>query len=148
MQYAFTKEILAEKFQVYNGQFFAGELAAPRFRVGRGARMLGSFGRGVLTVSAYWDVPEDEINKVLLHEMIHVWQVQTLGKADHGRSFKIKAAEINAATGYDIARLTSREGYQPAMKPRRKPERRRTYVIKKKCAEDGLLHILFKLFDD
>lgn len=148
MQYAFTKEILAEKFNAFNDRFFSGELVAPRFRVGRGARTLGSYGRGVLIVSAYWDVPEVEIDKVLLHEMIHVWQSQTLGKADHGRSFKLKAAEINAATGYDISRMTSREGFKPAMKPRRKPERRRSYVIKKKCAKDGLLHILFKFFDD
>lgn len=124
MQYVFTKEILAEKFRSYNEQFFAGELVMPRFRIGRGARLLGSYGRGVLTVSAYWDVPEDEINKVLLHEMIHVWQEQTLGKADHGRSFKLKAAEINAVTGYDISRLSSRTGYKPAMKPRKKSVRK------------------------
>lgn len=134
MQYEFDKAVLEEKFRSFNERFFGGELPVPRFRIGRGARLLGSYGRGVLTVSAYWDVPEVEIDKVLLHEMIHLWQEQSFGKADHGRSFKAKAAEINSATGYDIARLTSREGFTPAMKPRRgtvrKPRRRETVLLR------------------
>ena len=49
-----------------------------------------------------------EVEKVLIHEMIHEWQ-WTVGHSDHhGTWFKLKANEINCLTNnkYNISRVT------------------------------------------
>lgn len=65
----------------------------------------------ILRISTAWDMTDFELEKVIIHEMIHSWQ-WTVGHCDgHGTWFKHKALEINLKTDYKykIARLTSLE---------------------------------------
>ena len=63
----------------------------------------------ILRMSTAWQMTDFEIEKVIIHEMVHSWQ-WVVGHSDHhGKWFKRKALEINAKTDwkYSIARKTA-----------------------------------------
>lgn len=63
----------------------------------------------ILRMSTAWQMSDFEIEKVIIHEMVHSWQ-WVVGHSDHhGKWFKRKALEINAKTDwkYSIARKTA-----------------------------------------
>ena len=68
-------------------------------------------GTCVIRFSTAWQMTDFEIQKVLIHEMIHMWQWVHNYNDHHGRSFKTKAAIINMKTQskYAIARCTKLE---------------------------------------
>ena len=43
-----------------------------------------------------YDMPEIEWQNVLLHEMIHIWQYTCGYEGGHGKTFRMKAKEINS----------------------------------------------------
>ena len=113
-----TTKYLAETFKKYNAMYFNNELPTPTFKVGRGVRRLGCFtyrkinGRFEtmqITVSQYNGLrTQKDIDKTLIHEMIHLWQ-RVNGYSDvHGNSFKRKAQMIKVASNgeIDITRLS------------------------------------------
>lgn len=68
----------------------------------------GKYGICVIRFSTAWEMTDFEVEKVLIHEMIHEWQ-WTVGHSDHhGTWFKLKANEINCLTNnkYNISRVT------------------------------------------
>lgn len=113
----------SKKFDTFNAEFFGGILAAPIFQITKTRSFLGqvswryvpgtirskytSSGRRVrvgdvapsetrLKMSAFYDRPERELENILLHEMIHLWFVQTdRPEIGHGPEFKAEAARIH-----------------------------------------------------
>lgn len=68
-------------------------------------------GTCVIRFSTAWQMTDFEVQKVLIHEMIHMWQWVHNYNDIHGRSFKEKATIINMKTQskYAIARCTDIE---------------------------------------
>ena len=68
-------------------------------------------GTCVIRFSTAWQMTDFEVQKVLIHEMIHMWQWVHNYNDIHGRSFKDKATIINLKTQskYAIARCTNIE---------------------------------------
>jgi len=106
------REILRELERLHarlNIERFDGQLAKVPFRVsGRMRTRLGEVTvdsrspRLVeITISRrHWDRDgSHEIEKTLLHEMVHQWQAESGLKVDHGRSFRRKAKEVGIAPG-------------------------------------------------
>ena len=108
-------------FDKLNKEFFNNALPQPRrieFHFVK--KYLGQFhpegryanhGTCVIRFSTAWEMTDFEVEKVLIHEMVHEWQ-WTVGHTDHhGVWFKHKANEINYLTNnkYQIARLTRLE---------------------------------------
>ena len=62
-----------------------------------------------LNISSAWNMTYFEIEKVVIHEMVHEWQWVHGFNDHHGKSFRRKAALINHATNnkYAIARQTA-----------------------------------------
>ena len=82
-------------------------------------RLYANHGTCVIRFSTAWQMTDFEVEKVLIHEMIHEWQ-WTVGHSDHhGAWFKHKANEINRLTNnkYKIARLTSLENNRVPDRP-------------------------------
>lgn len=112
-----TLDTLNVWFDRFNDSYFGGALERPVFRITRAASYLGNF-QGyrrkppVIRLSVFYDRGEDALRTTLLHEMIHLWQFRTLGKPDHGASFKAKAADIYSRSGgeYAITRRTPVDG--------------------------------------
>ncbi len=122
-----TLDYLRERFAVFNAQCFAGRLSAPRLRVGKSRRMLGSVryrrvatARGKskvenisLTISAAYDLPPQEIDDTILHEMIHLY-ILSLPQRDtstHGTLFRSMMRDFNQRYGCHIT--ISRRGMLP-----------------------------------
>jgi hypothetical protein len=86
---------------VLNARHFGGLLTTPAFRVShRTRRRLGavtvrvegceiSIGRRHVEDDGW-----DEVERTLLHEMVHQWQVEQGLPPDHGRAFRRKAQEL------------------------------------------------------
>jgi hypothetical protein len=62
-------------------------------------------------MSTAYHLTDFEVEKVIIHEMIHAWQWVHGYRDAHGRTFKLKATLINHKTNhkYSIARCTSIE---------------------------------------
>jgi len=105
----------------YNVKYFGGSLCTPKFEISHSTRSLGRFKcnyrvglwakiayNETIIISNYYNRSEREFQETMLHEMIHQWQAETYGVADHGATFKRKAAEINR-DGWAISRLSNIE---------------------------------------
>lgn len=111
-------------FNVFNELYFENKLVKPvSFEYKFKKSFLGQFswkgkyrnnGYSVIYISSAWEMTDFEIEKVLIHEMVHAWQwVNGLENDGHGRYFKMKARQINYATNfkYDINRVTNIENH-------------------------------------
>lgn len=128
-----TTSYLREHFADFNRRYFGGELPVPRFRVTNARTQLGQFScrRAAvgaarwlpswwlrrkladrqapatdyqIKISEYYDVPEEEYQNVLLHEMIHYY-IAYKGIRDtssHGREFRRLMNWLNAEHGWHI----------------------------------------------
>lgn len=90
----------------------------PRLKVGNARTLLGSLRykreRGLLgrtrlvdftlTISAFYDLPQEEIDDTIIHEMIHLFIASQNLKDDspHGHLFRQKMDEINSKYGRHI----------------------------------------------
>ena len=84
-----------------NARHFGGTLAVPAFRVShRMRRRLGevvvAHSGCVIGISRHHVERDgwDEVERTLLHEMVHQWQVENDLRPDHGRAFRRKAREL------------------------------------------------------
>lgn len=86
-------------------------------------------GTCVIRFSTAWQMTDFEMQKVLIHEMIHMWQWVHNYNDHHGRSFKTKAAIINMKTQskYAIARCTNIEN-KVCLKDKKK-EQFKGYIV-------------------
>ena len=113
-----TLAYLKERFAMFNVECFGGVLPVPVLKVGRARTMLGSLkfrkrrsllGRVrcsdfTLTVSSFYDLPQDELDDTILHEMIHLFIASRNMRDDapHGRLFRLKMDELNSRFGRHI----------------------------------------------
>ena len=123
-----TETQIREKFNEFNQLYFDNMLPQPKkiefkfvkkylgqfywsayYRLSNGEINPNAY--SILRISTAWQMTDFEIEKVLIHEMIHSWQ-WVVGHSDiHGKWFKHKALEINAKTNwkYNISRNTAIE---------------------------------------
>lgn len=67
--------------------------------------------KGIWISNTYTMTPE-QVEKILLHEMIHVWCysqgiVRTIGDPGHGMEFEKMRKQVSAASGYDVPKKES-----------------------------------------
>lgn len=114
-----TIEYVTKKFHEYNVQMFGGELPLPVILASRARTYLGRyecdvrrkfFGRTErynhrIRINTVHDFPEDEIDDIIIHEMIHYY-ISHKGLKDtsaHGRFFRTMMADINTRFGRNIS---------------------------------------------
>ena len=128
-------------FDKLNKEYFFNSLPQPnRIEFKFVKKYLGQFhwdrlyskgGTCAIRFSTAWQMTDFEIEKVLIHEMVHEWQ-WVVGHSDHhGYFFKHKAEEINRLSGnkYEISRLTNIEN-KVCLKDRKQSSKRyEGYVI-------------------
>lgn len=116
-----TTEQIISIYNNFNQLYFNNELPLPskvEFKFVK--KFLGQFswngtykngGTCILRMSTAYHLTDFEIEKVVIHEMIHAWQWVHGYRDAHGRTFKLKATLINSKTNhkYSIARCTSIE---------------------------------------
>lgn len=104
-------EYLQERFSQFNDIYFGGGLPTAKIRVTNAKTYMGNcrckskivglkrvYFDFVISISARLDLPEQEVEDTLLHEMIHL-QIFSSGVRDtstHGQLFRTKMAQINA----------------------------------------------------
>ena len=123
-----TKEWMENRFEIFNRQYFQGQLPKPGFTLSRARTQLGQCRcrykkRGlwqrnklescVIALSTYYDMEEREACNVLLHEMIHYYIAhnQLKDTSAHGRLFRQIAQSLNARWGWQVSVKTSVEGW-------------------------------------
>lgn len=116
-----TTEQILSIYKNFNQLYFNNELPLPnaiQFKCVK--KFLGQFswrgtykngGTCILRMSTAYHFTDFEIEKIIIHEMIHAWQWVHGYRDAHGRTFKLKATLINHKTNhkYSIARCTTIE---------------------------------------
>lgn len=113
-----TKEYIQQQFCEFNRLLFGGQLPLLPIRMGKARTMLGAihyFKRKAvdgrveyenvhLTISSCFDLPETEIQDVLIHEMIHYYILhhRIVDTSPHGQVFCKIMEEINRKYGRHI----------------------------------------------
>lgn len=113
-------QFLIESFQRFNREIFSGELPVPRFELTRSRTFVGKlqyrikrnrlgqicgYHNYVLKISILFDLPENELEDVVIHEMIHFWiLVKNLkDSSSHGPVFRQLMNDINSRFGRNIS---------------------------------------------
>ncbi|NPD80626.1 sprT domain-containing protein [Prevotella sp. PINT] len=107
------------KFNEYNGLIFNGELPAIPIKLSKAKTSLGQlafkrrrtwYGRTVysdfrLRVSTHFDLPENELEDIIIHEMIHyyIFVNRLKDKSAHGPLFRQMMKDINTRYGRNIS---------------------------------------------
>lgn len=116
-----TTEQIISIYKNFNQLYFNNELPLPneiQFKFVK--KFLGQVswegtykngGSCILKMSTAYRLTDFEIEKIIIHEMIHVWQWVHNYCDGHGKTFKLKATLINVKTNhkYSIARCTEIE---------------------------------------
>lgn len=113
-----TQEYIERRFCEFNKQYFGGQLPTVPVRLTSARTYLGQLGFKrkrtllggtknydfVLRISIRTDLPEQEVEDTLLHEMIHlcIASKQLKDTSVHGRLFRQLMAEINSRHGRHI----------------------------------------------
>lgn len=127
--------LIKEKFQIFNKQIFNETLPLPTITIGKAMRSLGTmrcdrrikpFGKIEnynfrITISSQFDLPEKELEDVLIHEMIHFYIMykQMHDTSPHGEIFKKLMNIINLKFNRNICISKKNNGYKKlSCKPR------------------------------
>ena len=113
-----TQEYIERRFSEFNAQYFGGQLPTVPVRLTSARTYLGQLGFKrrrtllggtknydfVLRISIRTDLPEQEVEDTLLHEMIHLYiaSKQLKDTSAHGRLFRQLMADINRRYGRHI----------------------------------------------
>lgn len=116
MKFNLTTLTMNHWFDEYNEKYFDGELIRPIFQIKKTKSYLGKAFciQNKVILSTYLDRTEFEYQNTFIHEMIHLWQWMKYHHANHGYTFKKKAAEINE-DGWKIQRCSATNGAQPTI---------------------------------
>ena len=114
-----TLPFLENRFKTFNDAYFGGALPPVPIKLGRAVRSIGCcaykkrrkwFGKVEysdfrIRISTRFDLPEQELEDTLLHEMIHyeILVNQRRDSSAHGRLFRARMREINEQYGRHIA---------------------------------------------
>ena len=109
---------LQKRFETFNHAYFGGGLQPVPLKLSRATRSLGActykkrrklfggleFYDFCIRISTKFDLPENELEDVLLHEMIHyeILSKQLKDTSAHGRLFRSRMKEINERYGRHI----------------------------------------------
>ena len=134
-----TVPYIEEKFNEYNALMFGGKLERVPIELSKSASYVGQcsfrtrriagiiIGRSDLRlkISTRHDLPEEEIQDTIIHEMIHcyIWQQKIKDTSTHGKVFRSMMAQINRDFGRHITishRLTA-EQREEGLDKREKP---------------------------
>ena len=126
-----TLPFLEKRFETFNDTIFDGALAPIPLKLSRAVRSLGActykkrrrlFGKMKysdfsIRISTKFDLPENELEDILLHEMIHyeILSNQQQDTSAHGKLFRSRMKEINERYGRHIRisyRLTPQQREQ------------------------------------
>lgn len=118
---------LTDRFNRFNRDIFGGTLPTPLFHISRAGSFMGQFKVERhflpipwktlhLTLSDRYDLPEDQLEDIVIHEMIH-FHIHHAGLRDtssHGRIFRTLMNSINARHGrhITISHRCSKEEYE------------------------------------
>lgn len=130
-----------EQFDRFNELIFSGKLPSIPIQLTRAGSFLGRLcyvrrrtllGRKANTcftmrLSTSFDLPEDEIQDVIIHEMIHLYIASNnlRDTSTHGQIFRSMMNDINSRYGRHV---TIRVNVKPAVQPRKKPSGKKHYV--------------------
>ena len=105
-------DFIRNRFQTFNQKMFGGELPLPIIKTGKARRSLGTmacdkkrtaWGKVTncnfrMTISTMFDLPEDEIEDIIIHEMIHYYIMykQLNDTSAHGKLFRQIMTSINS----------------------------------------------------
>lgn len=100
-----TAEFVIERFNKFNAEIFGGKLPPLVVRIGRARNSLGCLSyKGIenfydfkLTISSLYDLAEQDLEDVIIHEMIHYY-IAYFGIGDtssHGKEFRRIMTSIN-----------------------------------------------------
>lgn len=123
------REMMAAWFDEFNRNYFDNSLPVPRLSCGKSRTRLGTMScrrqrtpagwRSYdysIRLSTYYELSEQELRTVLLHEMIHYYIAYKgiCDNAPHGRVFRTIMDKLNTQYGWHITVSTSCAGLQPA----------------------------------
>ena len=113
-----NQNFIHDKFKIFNELIFYGTLPLPTISIGKATRSLGSmkcdrkkktFGKTEnynfkITISSQFDLTENELEDVLIHEMIHYYIMykQMNDTSPHGEIFKKIMNDINSKYNRNI----------------------------------------------
>ena len=153
-----TLDFLWKRFETFNDAYFGAALPPVPLKLSRAVRSLGSctykkrrklFG-GLeyydfcIRVSTKFDLPENELEDILLHEMIHyeILVNQRRDTSAHGKLFRARMRELNERYGRHITvshRLTPQQQTKLAAVPEgKKPVER---VVARVQLKDGRIGV-------
>ena len=130
-----TLPFLQKRFETFNHAYFGGSLPPVPIKLGRAVRSLGSgtykkrrkfFGKlefydFCIHVSIRFDLPENELEDILLHEMIHyeILVNQQHDSSAHGRLFRARMKEFNEQYGRHITISHRHAAQLPIVMPKK-----------------------------
>lgn len=139
---------LEKRFETFNHACFGGALPPVPLKLSRAVRSLGSctykkrrhlFGKTefydfCIHVSTRYDLPEEELEDILLHEMIHyeILVNQRQDTSAHGRLFRARMQEINQEHGRHIS-----VSHRYAMPPVALTKKMKPQVVARVQMKDG-----------
>lgn len=113
-----TLEYIHERFDYFNKLIFKDSLSLPTFSISHSRTQLGQvrfrrrrtwngkwrYSPLVLAISVQWDLDEDIMDDVIVHEMIHYYILsnQIQDNAPHGAVFRSLMSKINSTYGRHI----------------------------------------------
>lgn len=104
-----TVPILKNMFIKFNNMYFDNKLKMPIIKISNTKSYLGYctyVPQLIIKISTYFNRDMHDIETTMVHEMIHLWQYYNNCRDGHGKSFKQKAAEINARGLHHISRCS------------------------------------------
>ena len=149
-----TLPFLKERFATFNTLCFGGALPPVPIKLSRSVRSLGACAYRkrqrllrrpelygfTIRISTRFDLPENELEDILLHEMIHyeILVNQWQDSSAHGRLFRARMKEINERFGRHITISHRAASLQPLMTADAKPVWRVVALVRLKDGREGI----------
>ena len=149
-----SKAFLEERFTTFNELCFGGALPPVPIRLGRAVRSLGTctykkrqrllrppeYYGFTIRISTRFDLPENELEDILLHEMIHyeILVNQWQDSSAHGRLFRARMKDINERFGRHITISHRSASLRQAMIVDEKPVWRVVALVRLKDGREGI----------
>ena len=147
-----TLDFLVKRFETFNHAYFDGALPPVPIKLGRAVRSLGSctykkrrkwFGKleyydFCLHISTRYDLPEEELEDILLHEMIHyeILVNQLQDTSAHGRLFRARMKQFNEQYGRHIS-----VSHRYTLPPVAAPKEMRPQVVARVLMKNGRIGV-------